>query len=320
MSNLKKRDKKIIGLILLNVFIFSGGLIFDVKAQEYSLIIEENDEYIWGIEEINATNFKNVFGFDPNFGEGDLFKMIIRNIGETFILWIIQAEIWDYGSNWDASGSVENFYLQKNPAAYDDGLFIPLPADIYLQEFVNYSSEDYYLIGFSLYKHDLSDTGQNYTWQKEFNSNGVMITEAYFDQYDNVIVRLKLLEIKIVSPSASDKLITNNNFTIRWNTNGPMDRIIIELHNTMLGFLRPITDNFTENDGEFIWDTGSLNGDNYYLKIINYDITQIFDVSEQFSIVQKLNSPPVIPGYALYLLIGSICVISVFLIQKQLKS
>jgi len=171
----------------------SNSFIVNVIEVEYFLGIKEGDIFIWEVEELNNTNFNTIFGFDPNYGEGDLLKIIIRNIDETSTMWFIQIELWDYGSNWNLSGSVVNLYLHKNPADFGDELFIPTPVHIYLQEIITYFPEEYYLAGLSLFKDDRSDTGENYTQQKEYNSNGVMITESFFDEYDNVIVRARLL-------------------------------------------------------------------------------------------------------------------------------
>ena len=171
----------------------SNSFIVNVIEVEYFLGIKEGDIFIWEVEELNNTNFNTIFGFDPNYGEGDLLKIIIRNINEDVISWIIQIEMWDYGSNWDASGSLINFRIYKNPADFDDELFIPMPVDIYLQEIITHFPVEYYRTGLSLFKYGVSDTGKNYTWQKEYNTNGAMITESYLDEYDNVIVKIRLL-------------------------------------------------------------------------------------------------------------------------------
>jgi len=155
--------------------------------------IKEGDIFIWEVEELNNTNFNTIFGFDPNYGEGDLLKIIIRNINEDVISWIIQIEMWDYGSNWDASGSLINFRIYKNPADFTYGIFLPMPVDIYLQEIITYFPVEYYRTGLSLFKYGVSDTGKNYIGQKEYNTNGAMITESYLDEYDNVIVKIRLL-------------------------------------------------------------------------------------------------------------------------------
>ncbi len=169
------------------------SFLINVIEIEYFLGIKEGDEFIWEVEEVNITNFNTIFGFDPNYGEEDLLKIIIRNINEDVISWIIQIEMWDYGSNWDASGSLINFRIYKNPADFTDGIFLPMPVDIYLQEIITNFPVEYYRTGLSLFKYGVSDTGKNYIGQKEYNTNGAMITESYLDEYDNVIVRVRLL-------------------------------------------------------------------------------------------------------------------------------
>jgi len=171
----------------------SDSFIINVIEVEYFLGINDGDEFIWEVEEVNITNFNNIFGFEPNFGEGDLCKMIIHDINEDGISWILQAEFWDYGSNWEGSGRVVNFRIYKNPAGFTDQIFLPIPVNIYLQEIMIHFPVEYYLTGLSLFKYGISDTGENYTWQKEYNTNGAMITESFLDEYDNVIVRLRLL-------------------------------------------------------------------------------------------------------------------------------
>jgi hypothetical protein len=171
----------------------SDSFIINVIEVEYFLGINDGDEFIWEVEEINITNFNNIFGFEPNFGEGDLCKMIIHDINEDINSWTILFEFWEYGSNWDESGSLVNFRIYKNPADFTDQIFLPIPVYIYLQEIITHFPVEYYLTGLSLFKYGISDTGKNYTWQKEYNTNGAMITESFLDEYDNVIVRLTLL-------------------------------------------------------------------------------------------------------------------------------
>jgi hypothetical protein len=171
----------------------SDSFIINVIEVEYFLGIKEGNVFIWEVEKVNITNFNDIFGFEPNFGEGDLCKMIIHDINEDIILWILQAEFWAYGSNWEESGSVVNFRIYKNPANFNDEIFLPIPVSIYLQEIITHFPVEYYLTGMSLFKDGISDTGKDYTWQKEYNTNGAMITESFLDEYDNVIVRLRLL-------------------------------------------------------------------------------------------------------------------------------
>ena len=172
----------------------SDSFIINVIEVEYFLGIKEGDIFIWEIEEVNITNFNNIFGINPNFGEGDLFKIIIRDIlSEDIIMWIIQFEMWDYGSNWDESGTLVNLRIYKNPADFNDEIFLPIPVYIYLQEIITYFPTEYFLTGLTLFQNKVSDIGENYTWQKEYNTNGAIITESFLDEYDNVIVRLRLL-------------------------------------------------------------------------------------------------------------------------------
>jgi hypothetical protein len=156
---------------------------------------------------------------------------------------------------------------------------------------------EYFLVNSSIYKYEVSALGKDYISQKEYNTNGIMNIEAYYDDSFNVIVRIGLVTINIDHPNEIDNIFAGKNFTIRWRASKAIENIIIELYKSW-NYLETII-NFTENDGQFIWNTGSLIGDNYYIKIIALENSRIFNTSQMFSIKKYA-----IPSYSILLTLG----------------
>lgn len=160
---------------------------------DYDIRFQEGNEFIWEVENVNATKFFEIFGFEPNFEQGERFKMLVHNIDEISLGWDITIEFWDYGTNWENSGYIEGLIVYRNPANYNDSIFIPTPCAQYLQEALA-SLSGYYTLNLSIFHLTASDIGKEYLIQKQYNEYGIMKTEAYFDTNDEVIVMLKLIE------------------------------------------------------------------------------------------------------------------------------
>ena len=190
---MKQKHKIIYAIVLLNFCIFSTCLNLNTKAQEYGYSpgFNEGTELIWEITELDLTEFRAIFGIDPNFELGDQNRMIIRGITEASVAYSVRIEFWDYKTDWGSSGKDITINIFKNPELYNEYLFCLTPIEGYLDEVMSHLPSEYSRIGYSVFKQARSDTGMDYTWQKEFDTRGILIEETYYDEYDQVIVRLE---------------------------------------------------------------------------------------------------------------------------------
>ena len=190
---MKQKHKIICSIVLLNFFIFGTCLNLNTKAQddEYSVGFNEGTELIWEITELDLTRFREIFGLEPNFELGDQNRIIIREIEEATISHVVRIEFWDYKTDWGLSGKDITLHIFKNPELYDEFIFCLTPIDDYLDEVMDNLPSEYYRIGYSIFKHGRSDTGKDYLWEKEYDTRGILAIETYYDEFDQVIVRLE---------------------------------------------------------------------------------------------------------------------------------
>jgi len=190
----KQKQKIIYSIVLLNFFIFSCCLNFNVKAQdpEHGLGFNEGTELIWEITQLDLSSFRDVFGFDPNFELEDQIRMVIREIDDSAGTWIISVEFWDYKTDWGLSGDLRYIYIGKYPENFDDYTFCLTPIDDYLDEVMNFLPSEYYRAGYSIFKQARSIiTGKDYLWEKEFDTRGILAIETHYDEDENIIVRME---------------------------------------------------------------------------------------------------------------------------------
>ena len=182
---------KIICIIgILNFVIFSSSFSSIGKAEpDHGIGFTEGTELIWEIIELDLESFREIFGFNPNYELGDQIRMIIREIDTSSPAWILFVEFWDYKTDWGLSGDTFNIYIGKYPENYDDYLFCLTPVEDYLEQVIVTLPSEYYRIGLSIFKQAKSDTGMDYTWQKEFDPRGILIEETYYDEFDQIIIR-----------------------------------------------------------------------------------------------------------------------------------
>ena len=188
-----RKKLKIFCLIGLFYFcIFSSCFNLSTKAQtEYTIGFTEGTELIWEVAELDLMSFREIFGFEPNFERGDQNRIIVREITEVTLDWIIKIEFWAYKTDWGLSGKTITLSMKKGPEYYDDYLFSLTPVEQYLEEAVLELPSEYYSIGLSLFKQGRSDTGLDYLWKKEYDTRGILLTETFFDEDGQVIVKLE---------------------------------------------------------------------------------------------------------------------------------
>ena len=94
----------------------------NTKAQdeEFTVGFTEGTELIWEVTDLNLMKFKETFGFEPNFEQGDQNRMIIRDISSTAEAWLIEIEFWDYKADWGLSTiAMGSHYSSKVEAPLD---------------------------------------------------------------------------------------------------------------------------------------------------------------------------------------------------------
>jgi len=186
-----KQKLKIICVIgFLNFVILSSSLSLIGKAEpNHDLGFAEGTELIWEVIELDLASFRTIFGFDPNFELGDQIRMVIRQIDVTTISWVINLEFWDYKTDWGLSGEFYSIYMNRYPEHYDDYLFSLTPVENYLEQVIEFKTSEYYRTGMSIFKQSRSDTGMDYTWEKQFDPRGILTVETYYDDSYQIIVR-----------------------------------------------------------------------------------------------------------------------------------
>lgn len=151
------------------------------RAAIYEFKPKEDDSWVWEVTDLNLANFKNTFGFEPNFEEGDQRKITIRKILETSYGWSLTLEEWYFGASLTRNGTIGYATVYSTPAEYADQIFIPAPAGEYLLEAYETLPSEYIVNGLRV-----TYRAQDYTMIKEYDSNGVLVLESYLD--DNGLV------------------------------------------------------------------------------------------------------------------------------------
>jgi len=166
-----------------------------VKAEEeedtYDVGFDVGTELIWEVKELDASTFKLIFGFEPNFEKGDQIKIIIRDVREFTLTYIINYEFWDYKSDWGVPGEEFSLNMYKDPSRYDDYLYCLTPIEDYIAAFGENATSEYTAHGNTITKRAVSDVGKDYRWDKEYDIRGIPVVEAYYDEYDQILVKVE---------------------------------------------------------------------------------------------------------------------------------
>jgi hypothetical protein len=124
-------------------------------------------------------------------------------------------------------------------------------------------------------------------------------------------------EITVTSPSSSSGWQEGGTYTISWSSVGSISEVTIELFKASTQ-IEEITFISTENDGSYSFYVSSLGdyeeGDDYRIKITDYDDENVYDFSEYFSLTAR--SLPSIPGFGLEIFISIITVSMIYLVRK----
>ncbi len=96
---MKKKYKLQIALVLIlfNCLFLS----VNVVSVEYTLGINDNDTYIWKIEELDKDIYERIFVIEAGFNEDDQKKIQISTIEENSERWRVVYLFWDYTDDTD---------------------------------------------------------------------------------------------------------------------------------------------------------------------------------------------------------------------------
>jgi hypothetical protein len=188
---LKKKPIIFLAILLINIFIFSlapiGMAEQDQEEEKYQAGIRSGQIYTWTVTELDKESFENVFGYEPAFDKEDQIRIRITEVTlhSSQQYWELNIEFWDYKMSWQREGLNQTKRINKNPEDYNDDLFIPNPADEFLTELedtqTEYESEDF----------TITREFETYTMIREYNPEGVQLTETYLDEDENTIVKVE---------------------------------------------------------------------------------------------------------------------------------
>lgn len=188
---MKRKNKIILTLILLNITVFCLYTNGYVKAQTYSLGVKEDKEYIWEVTYLDSSLFGRILGYEPNFDVGDKIRVIIREVVDVETYWRITIYFWDYQTDWAQQGAVENIELYKMAAQYEHCIFLPIPVDEFLESVGEQFPADYQVDGFKISQILKSEIDEEYLHERTYNNDGILETESVYE-YANTRLIVKV--------------------------------------------------------------------------------------------------------------------------------
>ena len=125
--------------------------------------------------------------------------------------------------------------------------------------------------------------------------------------------------ISVSSPESSSKWMDSESYSIIWTSQGQITYVRIELFKDIQPIIN-ITD-YHINNGSYIWNIPSflnLTGNDYLIKISDYNDPNVFGYSDNFTI-NNLDGLPSIPGYSVLLLLGLLLLCGVYFYKTKFK-
>ena len=179
---MKYKYKKILLISLLNFCIIISIFNVNVKAQdEYTLDLDENEEFAWEVTSLDLFKFEQILGFEPNFALGDRIRLIIRDVEQAPTKYDLTVEFWDYKTDWGESGDIQVLVMPRNPTLYDDFIFVFTPVDDYLSEVDESIGPEYSVTTNSISKVTRADTGRDYIIEKTYDRRGILLSEVFYE-------------------------------------------------------------------------------------------------------------------------------------------
>lgn len=187
---MKRKSIFIFALVLINLCIISVlpiALAEQEEEEKYQVGIRSGQLYTWTVAELDQEKFETIFGYEPAFDKGDQLRIRIVEVTEhpSQEYWEVDIEFWDYKMNWQNDGLNQTKNINKSPEDYNDDLFIPVPSNEFLTELGDTQTE-YEVDGDTVTKEF-----ETYIMIREYNPEGVQLSESYLDEDENIIVKVE---------------------------------------------------------------------------------------------------------------------------------
>ncbi len=180
---MKRKSIVIFSLLILNI-IMGLSASPETQALTYECKLQENESYIWEVSELNVNEFKEVFGYETNYEEGDQMKIKILNVLEVSYGWSLTVEEWGYKSSFSKNGTITYYSVYSDPSNYAGNIFLPTPVSEYLLDAQKTLPSRYIISGLNVTKRE-----SNYTMIKEYTDKGILGCESYLDEDGTVLVK-----------------------------------------------------------------------------------------------------------------------------------
>ncbi len=202
--------KKIFQLALILILFNYIFLTINVVGVDYNLGINENDTFIWKIEELDDDEYENIFITEAGFDKDDQKKIEIVNIEETTDKWRITYYIWDYTDDTndfsEEADDDKTKKLYKDPEEQAEKIIdlenfarmwiVPSPFTNYIEEFRDEHDNaffDVFVDGDMLIMKPAVENAE-YEIEITYGNDGVAEKIEYVDDDGNTFLKIILLE------------------------------------------------------------------------------------------------------------------------------
>jgi len=126
--------------------------------------------------------------------------------------------------------------------------------------------------------------------------------------------------LTIIIPDSTTSWVKGSDHYIYWTSTGDISNVTIFLYNNDVTVMEIVPSKL--NDGEYYWTLPSTLADStqYQIRISDISNPTTYDFSDYFEIKSPVSTPPDIPGYNIFLLIGITCIVSVILLKNRRKN
>ena len=273
------------------------------------LLIERDYPWAWGyVNKLYYAHNANLTGFPPNaFKKLDFYSCKWEYYVTTDSLSITtpdSSSSWETDTSqiiyWNSTGSISNVKIEL----YKDSVF-----ELEIAANTTNDGEHFWAIPLGL-----TDSTQ---YQILISDVSNPATDDFSDYFE-IFTPLVIDTLTVINPDSLTDWETGTTHAITWTSTGSITNVKIELYKGGVFDSEIVAS--TPNDGSYTWTipTDLEDGIDYQIRISDVSNPTTYDDSPNFAIT-SIATPPGIPGYNLYLLIGIICVASVILVKNRKK-
>ena len=243
-----------------------------------------------------TNNFSNYFAiFTPL-----VIDTIIVTNPESLTVW--ETDTSQY-INWTSTGSIINVKIEL----YKNGIFV-------IEIITSRPNNGYYLWTIPT---SLTDSPQ---YQIKIADVANPATDD-FSNYFAIFTPLVIDTITVTNPDSLTVWETGTTHSITWTSTGNINSVRIELYKGGIFGSEIVVS--TINDGSYDWTIPTDLGDgiDYYIRISDVSNLFTYDESPYFALtsIPLDDERPEIPGYNVYLIIGTVCMVSIILLKRRFK-